>query len=300
VKHILVLLSIILALIPVVKAEDKSWYEIDGIRFRLGQLTFGTNFLWDESGGPRGNRIIHTDSSYSHFKTQTLFPVIPTLPETLMTSWSYRGGVLEFQSKTEVKDLVPIDADKSGRGTGQERYLRQKDEFRTSLYNDFFNASDKAFADANSKWALSADVTSSRVFFGHLWGVFIPIGDYHRFMQIGFGFGAFYSEFSYKLNLCSEYKLSITEARGGGKSGKCMGKTETDSASTKGFGVSSVRQLTFWERVTKDSIWKIMSMEEAENMPGSADALKLKNHDKNLNVFIWSSAWEIISYTYRF
>ena len=33
-KHILVLFTIILALIPVVKAEEKSWYEIDGIRFR--------------------------------------------------------------------------------------------------------------------------------------------------------------------------------------------------------------------------------------------------------------------------
>ena len=36
-KYLLVLLSIILALIPVVKAEDKSWYEIDGIRIRQGQ-----------------------------------------------------------------------------------------------------------------------------------------------------------------------------------------------------------------------------------------------------------------------
>ena len=34
VKHVLVLFVIILALIPVVKAEEKSWYEIDGIRFR--------------------------------------------------------------------------------------------------------------------------------------------------------------------------------------------------------------------------------------------------------------------------
>ena len=84
-KHVFVLFAIILVLVPVVKSEEQSWYEIDGVRIRLGQLTFGTNFLWDESGGPRGNRIIHTDSFYSHFKTQTLFPVIPTLPETLMT-----------------------------------------------------------------------------------------------------------------------------------------------------------------------------------------------------------------------
>ena len=250
VKHVLVMFAIILTLIPVVKAEDKSWYEIDGIRFRPVLANSHNPIViympWKKESriDPLypGIGIPNTPSIAGKAEEKGLFPLALELPETLMTSWSFRGGVLEFQSKTEVKDLVPIDADKSGRGTGQERYLRQKDEFRTSLYNDFFNASDKAFADANSKWALSADVTSSRVFFGHLWGVFIPIGDYHRFMKIGFGFGAFYSEFSYKLNLCSEYKLSITEARGGGKSGKCMGKTETDSASTKGFGVSSV----FW------------------------------------------------------
>ena len=123
-------------------------------------------------------------------------------------------------------------------------------------------------------------------------GCFIPIGDYHRFFKFGFGFGAFYSELSYKLNLCSEYKLR-------GKSGKCMGKTEIDSASTKGFGVSNFLQFNFWERVTKDSIWKIYSINQASNMTGQGD-LKLKNHDKNLNVTIWSSAEEIISYTYRF
>ena len=35
VKYVLVLFAIILALIPVVKAEEKSWYEIDGITFRI-------------------------------------------------------------------------------------------------------------------------------------------------------------------------------------------------------------------------------------------------------------------------
>ena len=43
-------------------------------------------------------------------------------------------------------------------------YLRQLSSVRTALYNDFFNTSDKAFADANSNWALSADMTSSRIF----------------------------------------------------------------------------------------------------------------------------------------
>ncbi len=35
-KHVLVFFVIILTLIPVVKAEEKSWYEIDGIRVRYG------------------------------------------------------------------------------------------------------------------------------------------------------------------------------------------------------------------------------------------------------------------------
>jgi len=37
-KQVLVFFVIILALIPVVKAEEKSWYEIDGIRVRRGQI----------------------------------------------------------------------------------------------------------------------------------------------------------------------------------------------------------------------------------------------------------------------
>ena len=70
-KYFIVFFAILIVSVQVVKAEDKSWYEIDGIRIRLGQLTFGTNFLWDESGGPRGNRIIHTESFYS----ATTFPL---------------------------------------------------------------------------------------------------------------------------------------------------------------------------------------------------------------------------------
>jgi hypothetical protein len=277
-------------LVPVVKSEEQSWYEIDGVRIRLGQLTFGTNFRWDE------NRIIHTDSYYSHFKTQTLSPVIPTLPETLMTSWSYRGGVLEFQSKTEVKDLVPIDADKSGRGTGQERYLRQKDEFRTSLYNDFFNASDKAFADANPKWALSADVTSSRIFLGYYWGVFIPIGDYHRFIKFGAGLGVYNIDLSFKLNLCSQFISTGTE-------GGCIGKKEIDSYSGKKLGITLARHMTLWERRTKDSIWRFFKVSEGLAL-GSNDKglilVKLKNHSKNLALWMSSLTIEMVSYTYRF
>jgi hypothetical protein len=199
------------------------------------------------------------------------------------------------------KDLVPYrETDVSADTT----YLLQLSSLRTSLYNNFFNASDQAFADANSNWALSADMVSKQIFLGYYWGVFIPAFEYHRFMKIGLGLGAFYAEFSYTLNLCSQYKVTPKVEDGelatDGHGGKCVGKTEIDSASSKGFGLASIGHVTLWERVTKDSIWRVGSGEAGLNLTDTADALKLKNHDKNLSVLLGSSSIETISYTYRF
>ena len=220
-----------------------------------------------------------------------------------MNSWSFRGGFIEWHYSNE-QDLPPYPDDDKQIIQSDTTNWRQKSSDRTSLYNDFFNASDKTFADANSNWALSADVTSSRVFLGYYWGVFIPAFEYHRFAKMGLGLGAFYGDLSYKLNLCSQYKvtpkLEDGEAASSGHGGECVGKTEIDSASAKGVGVASVIHFTFWERVTKDSIWKIGSGEFGENLTDTADALKLKNHDKNLSVSIGSASVEYISYTYRF
>ena len=213
VKHILVLFTIILALIPVVKAEEKSWYEIDGIRFRYvtnspedcegkglvscSKNPIGIYMPWKIedrispyfSDAPSNAAAIAVKNVW-----KPLFPFALELPETLMTSWSYRGALFEFEFPAEVKDLRPA---------------RYKDSsYRTSLYNDFFNASDKSFADANSNWEMSADVTSSRIFLGYTLGFFIPIGDYHRFLKFGAGLGVYYIDLSFKLNLCTVYKVT--------------------------------------------------------------------------------------------
>ena len=145
---------------------------------------------------------------------------------------------------------------------------------------------------------MSADVTSSRIFLGYTWGVFIPIGEYHRFFKFGAGLGVYYIDLSLKLNLCSQLILTGTE--GGRQQIECVGKTEIDSASSKGFGLASIGHVTLWERVTKDSIWRVGSGEAGLNLTDTADALKLKNHDKNLSVLLGSSSIETISYTYRF
>ena len=137
-KHVLVLFAIILVLIPVVKAEDKSWYEIDGIRIRPVGIVKDPVVIYMPSKiesriSPFFSGAPNTAAIAGKAEEKNLFPLALELPEILMTSWSYRGGLFEFQFPSEVKDLNP------GFGRGGSG-------IRPSLYNDFFNASDKAFA----------------------------------------------------------------------------------------------------------------------------------------------------------
>ena len=166
IKYLLASL-LLFVLAGAVHAEEGKW--IDGIKFRYGTLSNTTTFKlpWVEGS----STIIEVNDKFSHLDTTPMFPIAITLPETLMTSWSFRGALFEYQPKMERKDLVPTTTGTtSGVSSGiwpTTEQFRQKDTLRTSLYNDFFNASDQAFADANSNWALSADVTSSRIFLGY-------------------------------------------------------------------------------------------------------------------------------------
>ena len=189
--------------------EDKSWYEIDGIKIRYGYLRNRTDIFLPSQETSSSSNLIETNNLIGNKDLTQISPIAIVLPETLMTSWSFRGAVFEFQSETGVKDLSPRPDDSSI--TSETTHWRQESSMRTLLYNDFFNASDKSFADSNPKWALSADVNSSRYFFGYIWGVFIPVGKNHRFLKIGFGPAVYHTDMSLKLNLCSEYKITDQE-----------------------------------------------------------------------------------------
>jgi len=227
------------------------------------------------------------------FEKTTLFPFALELPETLMTSWSFRGGQFDFEFPTKQDLWIDpfIDSDDG----------RLKSSYKTSLYNDFFNASDKAFADANSDWEMIiTDVTSSRIFLGYTWGFFIPIGENHRWFKLGAGLGVYYIELSLKLNLCSQlryHQVSYLEIQT-----ECVGKKEIDSYSGNKLGVSSLYNITLWERRTKDSIWRFLQGSGGVAL-GSNDKgyirVKLKNH-RSLALWMRSSMEEFVSYTYRF
>ena len=134
--------------------------------------------------------------------------------------------------------------------------------------------------------------------------MFIPAFEYHRFLKVGLGGGVFYTDISYKLHLCSQYQATPETNDVGevfGWNFSCIGKTEIDSTEAKVLGLSYVGQLTLWERVTKDSVWVILRTSWGDSMfPPMDTALKLKNHDKNLDVHLRSQTREVISYTYRF
>ena len=129
-------------------------------------------------------------------------------------------------------------------------------------------------------------------------GFFIPIGKNHRFFKFGAGLGVYYIDLSLKVNLCSQYAMDLV-----GTNDECLGKTEIDSYSGIKSGVASASHMTVWERRTKDSIWRFLQVSEGVAL-GSNDKgyirVKLKNHSKNLALWMSSATIEVVSYTYRF
>ena len=192
--------------------------------------------------------IITSYDRKNHLDYKTMFPVVITFPEKLMSSWSFRGAFFDYHySKQE--DLAPSAEDKKIKK--DTTHWRQNSSLRTILYDKFFTASDKSFADANSKWALSADVTSTRYFLGYYFGVFFPAFEYHRFLKFGAGLGVYYVDLYMQLNLCTQYKITPKKHEGKddvsdkGHGGACVGKTEIASSSYKGFGSTFVWYLSF-------------------------------------------------------
>ena len=289
-KYVLVLFAVMMVLVSTVYAEDDKW--IDGIRFRYGQEWYETYISIPLAG--KDTDIIKTENTISKFTPISQFPIAIALPEILMNSWSFRGAFLEYQNRTELKDLAPQASDNVIHSDTTN--WRQKPDERTYIYNNLFTASDKTFADANSNWALSADTVSSRYLFGYNWGIFIPVGEYNRFFKFGLGPAIYYLNFSMKLNLCSEYKITPSPGKSDGHSSECVGKREIDSASIDKVILATSVVVSLWERFTKDSVWRILSW-------SSGDAnfnVKLKNNSMDLVIKSRTAITEFISYTYRF
>ena len=291
-KIILVNLFIIFFSISIIYAEDESWYEIDGITFRVARKIEATKAYIQDY-----DLVI---SAVEGGLTQTyLYPINIELKEKIMNSWSFRGATLEYQDLIETEDLQPRD-----QYYGSSSYIfgegwkfipnhnLQSDSSRKFIYNNIFNEDEKSFADSNPYWALSADMLSSFIFLGYYWGIFIPIDKYNRFLKIGIGPAIGYINYSLKLNLCSMY----VHSGGHEELGRCEGKREIDSLSKKDLILNINYIVTLWEQVTENSIWRI-----GEYKVGNVGFEEfLNNKNKKINIETKVGYFTTVSYTYRF
>lgn len=140
-----------------------------------------------------------------------------------------------------------------------------------------------------------------------MWGFFVPIGEMHRFLKFGIGLGIGILENNININLCDSYTLSIKykivdaeKQLADTHEGKCNNSYNLESVSYTDTLLSIGTTLTLWERVSKDSIGSIFSMDIATMVSIYRDD-KLKTVDgKNANFITGITATDILSYTYRF
>ena len=145
---------------------------------------------------------------------------------------------------------------------------------------------------------MSADTKLQQIVLGYYWGIFLPLGNNHRFLKIGFGPGIVNSNFNVKLNLCEEFKITARSNSDFYKDGECVGKKEIDTASTSKNTIVVVNSLTLWERVTDDSVWRVFTFDSIPFWSSFVD-LNFKKHPF-LYAKLNSSRIEYFSYTYRF
>ena len=174
----------------------------------------------------------------------------------------------------------------------------------TSLNNSFFNNKDLAFTTSGNPddWALSADITKNALLLGYSYGVFLPIGDQHRFFKVSYGLGLGVYQYVVDLNLCEKYTLTEvsydSQERKNYYEGNCVGKVQIDEATLTGVYGSVFQSTVFWERVTRDSIMSLLTLETAQGFGiGVSDS---KKHDKTVSTDVLFDRIEFFSYTYRF
>ena len=125
-KQVLGLFAIILVSVPVINAEEKSWYEIDGIRIRSGYYESYVG-ITIEGLDRNSDEIMSTSTGFFRPSENQLSPFSIEFPETLMNSWSYRGLHFSYNSSIEHKDLVPNNT-----GRRDDLHVDQDTKFFTS------------------------------------------------------------------------------------------------------------------------------------------------------------------------
>ena len=189
-------------------------------------------------------------------------------------------------------------------------HLRQKSGIRDYLKGNFlpkyFSASHISTLPEN--WAITHDLKRSALAFGYMLGFFIPLGEMHRFLKVGLGFGLGLMDNNIKIKFCDSYDVAVKtekdsqdeEKLAKSHEGKCNNPNNLESVAYKEAFISAGVTFTLWERISKDSIWTFMSIDIAQINSLYKDD-KLKTLDGKYGRFTTGlGGQDIITYTYRF
>ena len=296
-----------------IRAQDKT---IDGIRLRYSTVLSQDQFLIEDYEITKYNTKINTEYS-GYFAGTQKFPIAIIFPESLMSSWLFRQAYFDFSIGDEINDIPPlpdqsISSQLNSALTDSRTtvYLRQKSGTRDYLKENFlpkyFSSSQLSTLPEN--WAITHDIKRSALALGYMWGFFIPLGEMHRFLKVGLGFGLGLMDNNIKIKFCDSYDVAVkTEKDSQDKEklaksheGKCNNPNNLESVAYKEIIGSTGVHVTFWERISKDSIWTFFSFDIAQITSFYKDD-KLKTLDGRYARFSTGlTGTDILTYTYRF
>ena len=296
-----------------IRAQDKT---IDGIRLRYSTVLSQDQFLIEDYEITKYNTKINTEYS-GYFAGTQKFPIAIIFPESLMSSWLFRQAYFDFSIGDEINNIPPLpdqsissQLDAAFNNSRTTIHLRQKSGIRDYLKGNFlpkyFSASQISTLPEN--WAITHDLKRSALAFGYMLGFFIPLGEMHRFLKVGVGFGLGLMDNNVIIKFCDSYDVAVkTEKDSQDKEklaksheGKCNNPNNLESVAYKEVVLSAGATVTLWERISKDSIWTFISIDIAQINSLYKDD-KLKTLDGKYGQFKTGlGGTDIITYTYRF
>ena len=297
----------------VIQAQDKT---VDGIKFRYSTVLSQDEFEIDDYEIAKYDTNINMTYT-GPFAGKQKFPIAIVFPESLMASWLFRQAYFDLSIGDEINNIPPLpdqsissQLDAAFNNSRTTIHLRQKSGIRDYLKGNFlpkyFSASQISTLPEN--WAITHDIKRSALALGYMWGFFIPLGEMHRFLKVGLGFGLGLMDNNIKIKFCDSYDVAVKtekdsqdeEKLAKSHEGKCNNPNNLESVAYKEAVISAGVTFTLWERISKDSIWTFMSIDIAQINSLYKDD-KLKTLDGKYGRFTTGlGGQDIITYTYRF
>tara|TARA_B100001123_G_scaffold68415_1_gene76393 strand:- start:69 stop:992 length:924 start_codon:yes stop_codon:yes gene_type:complete len=297
----------------VIQANDKT---VDGIKFRYSTVLSQDKFEIDDYEIAEYDTNINMTYT-GPFAGKQKFPIAIVFPESLMATWLFRQAYFDFSIEDEINDIPPIpdqsissQLDSAFNDSRTTIHLRQKTGTREYLRENFlpkyFSASQ--ISNLPENWAITHDLKRSALALGYMWGFFIPLGEKHRFFKIGMGLGIALLDNNIKIKFCDSYDVAVKTQKdiqdkdnlANSHEGKCTNPNNLENIAYKEIIASYGGHFTVWERISKDSAWQILSIDNVQIMSFYKDE-KVKTLDGRYARFTTGlSGSDIITYTYRF